>query len=304
MSRPTHATVAGRAYLALRKHAKAAGRPTDEYLRLYALEGFLLRLSQSQHRDRFVLKGGVLLAAHGMRRPTADIDMAALQTANEQAEIQRIVVEVAATHLPEDLDDGLEFDLTTVSSEVIRDEDEYSGLRVHLRVRLATADLRIHVDVNIGDPIWPEPARIAVPRLLDGEPIEMLGYELELALAEKIVTALQRGVASTRWRDFGDLLNVPARVAFTAGPMLASIGVVAQHRQVELRPFREVLVGYGAIGQASWAAWRVRNNLQDSVPESFADVVEDVSRLVDPLLAGEVDDSASWDTASLEWVSS
>jgi hypothetical protein len=60
--------------LALQREAKAAGRTTAEYLRLYALEGFLLRLVRSPHKNRFVLKGGVLLAAYGLRRPTADID--------------------------------------------------------------------------------------------------------------------------------------------------------------------------------------------------------------------------------------
>jgi len=85
MSRPTKETVAGRAYLGLRSKAKAAGRPMAEYLRLYALEGFLLRPSQSEHRERFVLKGGVLLAAHDLRRPTTDIDVAALRTAGTRA---------------------------------------------------------------------------------------------------------------------------------------------------------------------------------------------------------------------------
>jgi Nucleotidyl transferase AbiEii toxin, Type IV TA system len=83
LNRPTKATRAGRAFLALRGEANSAGRATAEYLRLYALEGFLLRLAASPHRDRFILKGGVLLAAYDLRRPTADVDLAALATPNE-----------------------------------------------------------------------------------------------------------------------------------------------------------------------------------------------------------------------------
>lgn len=204
MSSPTHQTVAGRAYLGLRKRAKEARRSTGEYLRLYALEGFLLRLSQSPHRERFVLKGGVLLAAHDLRRPTTDIDVAAIHTANESNVIRDIVTDVASTTLRDNLDDGLAFDLSNVTARVIRAEDEYSGVRVGLLARLATAREPFHIDMNVGDPIWPRPAHITVPRLLDGDPIEVLGYALELSLAEKIVTAIQRGVTSTRWRDFGD----------------------------------------------------------------------------------------------------
>jgi hypothetical protein len=69
-SRPTRATAGGRAYLDLRQLAKATGRLTDELLQLYALEGLLDRLSGSVHASRFVLKGGVLLAAFDARRPT------------------------------------------------------------------------------------------------------------------------------------------------------------------------------------------------------------------------------------------
>jgi hypothetical protein len=80
---PTRATVDGRAYLDLRALARAAGRASEEYLRLYALEGFLLRLVASTSSADFVLNGGVLLAAYQLRCPTADIDFAALNTAND-----------------------------------------------------------------------------------------------------------------------------------------------------------------------------------------------------------------------------
>ena len=81
--RPTGATVGGRAYLDLRKAASVAGRPTDEFLQLYALEGFLDRLGSSPHAEHFVLKGGVLLAAYDARRPTRDIDLAGPDVAND-----------------------------------------------------------------------------------------------------------------------------------------------------------------------------------------------------------------------------
>src|SRR6202021_4075668 len=111
MERPTKATTAGQAFLALRSKALSAGRTTAEYLRLYALEGFLLRLAHSPHKDMFVLKGGVLLAAYGLRRPTTDIDGSALQTSNDVADIRQFVVAAASTALPAELDGGLTFDL-------------------------------------------------------------------------------------------------------------------------------------------------------------------------------------------------
>jgi len=272
-----------------------------EYLRLYALEGFLLRLSMSAHRERFVVKGGVLLAAHDLRRPTTDIDVAALRIANEASEIQRLVVDVAETPLPDALDDGLVFDLTDVSAEVIREEDEYSGVRVRLVANLATARERFHVDVNVGDPIWPEPADIQLPRLLGGDPIELRGYALELSIAEKVVTALQRGVASTRWRDFGDLYLVSRTHAFEAGPLRGSIETVARHRAAKLIPLADALPGYGAIGQSAWSAWRSRLILEDSLPASFSETLAAVSAFVDPILGGHTGTRSAWSPAALVW---
>ena len=130
-------TVSGRAFLSLQREAKSAGRTTAEYLRLYALEGFLLRLAHSPYRNRFILKGGVLLAAYGLRRPTTDVDGAALQTSNEAADIRQFVTAVASTALPAALDDGLTFDLDNVTAEAIRDEDKYGGVRIRLVTRLA-----------------------------------------------------------------------------------------------------------------------------------------------------------------------
>jgi len=152
-----------------------------------------------------VLKGGVLLAAYDLRRPTADVDFAAVQMSSDVETVRRLVGEVAAAVLPGDLEDGLAFDPGEIRAETIREDDEYSGVRVRLVARLATAREPFHVDVNVGDPIWPAPAEISLPRLLGQEPIRVRGYPMEMVLAEKIVTALHRGQASTRWRDFGDI---------------------------------------------------------------------------------------------------
>ncbi|MGF1664498.1 MAG: nucleotidyl transferase AbiEii/AbiGii toxin family protein [Kineosporiaceae bacterium] len=74
---------------------------------------------------------------------------------------------------------GLRFDPDGADTRTIRDEDEYTGVRVSLPCSLATARLRLHVDVNVGDPIWTAPQVIAVPRLLGGE-TALLGYPLEM----------------------------------------------------------------------------------------------------------------------------
>jgi hypothetical protein len=142
--RPTRATVEGRAYLDLQNLARSQHRPTDEFHQLYALEGFLARLVASSHADKFVLKGGVLLAAYDSRRPTRDIDLQTNAIAGEAEQVLRFVREIAAI----ELEDGLVFHTDAASAESIRDEDEYSGVRVSLTAKLAAAKLALHVDMT------------------------------------------------------------------------------------------------------------------------------------------------------------
>jgi hypothetical protein len=94
--------------------------------------------------------------------------------------------------------------LDNVTAEAIRDGDEYSGVRVRLPTRLASAREPFHVDVSVGDPIWPEPAQVSLPRLLGQEPIQLRGYPMEMVLR-------QPGHHRHRHRP-GDLGSHPARM--------------------------------------------------------------------------------------------
>ncbi len=276
---PRHDTIAGARYLALRALARAQGRPTAELLQLYALEGFLTRLACSPHRRRFVLKGGVLLAALDARRPTREVDLLALQTPDEIEAVRELVGEVALLQL----DDGLELELGP--AEAIREGDAYAGVRVSLRGRLASARLVFHVDVNVGDPVWPAPTLVAVSRLLSPEPLSLSGYPIAMVLAEKIVTALQRGTANTRWRDFADLYVLAHRHVIVGAELQRAVEEVAAYRVVPLLPLEGVLMGFDALGQSRWAAWRRRHGLGERLPEPFVEVLDLVLHMASPVLA-------------------
>ncbi|NMO56053.1 nucleotidyl transferase AbiEii/AbiGii toxin family protein [Actinoplanes sp. TBRC 11911] len=126
--RATRATVAGRAYLDLQNLARRTRRPTDELHQIYALEGFLARLVESAYADRLILKGGVLLAALDVRRPTRDVDFQGKQVSNDLGQMLAMVKAIANTTL----DDGLILHTDAATAEIIRDQDEYSGVRITL----------------------------------------------------------------------------------------------------------------------------------------------------------------------------
>ena len=264
---------------------------------LYVLEGFLARLAASAHREKFVLKGGVLLAAFGNRRPTRDVDLAGLDLNNDAEVILALVRDILAVRLPDD--DGIEFDPDSATAEIIREDDEYAGVRVSADARLASARPRFHVDINVGDPIWPEPMMVSVPRLMGGGPIELAGYPLHMVHAEKIVTAVQRGTANTRWRDFADVWTLSNQHAIDGSDLRHAIDEVANHRRAQLSLLRIVLDGYAEIAQDKWAGWRRRNGF-DHLPEPFELLLDAVIAFADPVLAHEVDER-SWNPSNREW---
>lgn len=273
-------SVAGARYLALRKLGRATGRTTAELLQLYALEGFLARLARSPYRDALVLKGGLLLAAFDLRRPTRDVDLLALRIDNDAPVVGRLVADIAAV----EVEDGLVFAAAGVRSDAIRDDDIYPGVRVRLEAALATAKQVLYVDVNVGDPVVPSPARTALPTLLGGPAIELLAYPRAMVIAEKLVTAMQRGTANTRWRDFADL-HVLMRTDAQAGDIPHAVRIVAHHRGVPLAPLSDVLRGFAPIAEGRWRAWWQLQDLGGAVPETFAEVLKGLLPVADAVIA-------------------
>ena len=149
-----------------------------------------------------------------------------------------------------ELDDGVVFDVSGATAHIIRDEDEYSGVRVSMRCALAQACITFHIDVNVGDPVWPAPEMVHLPGLLEGS-VQLRGYPIEAVLAEKVVTAGQRGTVNTRWRDFADIYLLRARHDVDGTALMISLGQVAHHRSAELGPLEESLTGYADLAPNS-----------------------------------------------------
>ncbi len=295
--RATKETTAGRRYLDLQRKARRTGRPTDELIQLYALEGFLDRLTKSQYAENFVLKGGVLLAALDARRPTRDIDFAARNLANDTTLMLGVTREIAVISL----DDGLSFNAEEATGESIREDDNYSGVRVTLRGVLSRAAFRLHVDINVGDLIWPAADEIKLPRLLEGE-LLVRGYSLEMVLAEKIVTAIARGSANTRWRDFVDIHELVRRHDVDGNTLRESLRRVAKHRDVELAPLHVVLANYSPLAQRRWLAWLKKQRIESRVPAEFSTVLGLVALFADPVIAAE-GPLGTWNAVRRRWVS-
>jgi hypothetical protein len=252
-----------------------SGAPTQEYLIRHTLESFLDRLARTFHAGDFVLKGGVLLAAYGARRPTKDADANAVRARVTDDYLAQVVRDIAAI----DVDDGVMFDLDTISVQEIREQGGYPGLRVRVVVSIGPWKGAAGWDVSTGDPIVPPPRQVTIDRIL-GDPITLLGYAPETTIAEKGVTILERGITSTRWRDYVDIVQL-ARHGIDPDELLCSARAVARHRAVTLEPVAPHLAGYGAVGQAKWAAWRRKEHLESACEENLDDQITLVASCLD-----------------------
>ena len=138
-----------------------------------------------------------------------------------------------------------------------------------------------------------------LPKLLGGT-IILAGYPLSMVYAEKIITALQRGTVNTRWRDFADIYILTGRHVTEETELHRALAEVAAHRRVELSPLADALDGYATLGQARWAAWRRRQHLDDRLPSSFANVLNEVIAFADPALQTDAG-THDWDPHSRGW---
>ena len=181
--------------------AKQNNADARTLMRIYMMERFLERLAQSEYRDNFIIKGGILVTAMiGVaHRSTMDIDTS-MKNLNLSAEdALRVVNQVKDI----DLDDGVSFEVKDASN--IMDEMEYPGIRVTMNANVGRLSTPLKIDISTGDVITPRAIEFNYDLLLEDRSISLWSYNLETILAEKLQTVLARGILNTRMRDFYDI---------------------------------------------------------------------------------------------------
>lgn len=297
MIAPTRATPAGRAYLDLQNRARREGRGTQELLTLYVVERWLARLSTSPYADSFVLKGGMLLAAFGARRPTVDADTLARHIANDAGTVTRLVAEIAGRHD----DDGVEFLPRTAQSRVIRDDALYSGVRIAMQARIASAAVKFRLDVNFGDPVTPAPRAVELPPLRPGtEPVRVLGYPIETVLAEKIATATVLGPANTRLRDYADVYTLTGRHDLDHEPVRAALLATTSFRGTPAGPLSAAIDDLVEQRRTAYTAYRASLRFDGAhLPDDLGELVGAVVAFADPLVAEN--QRLTWSAGARRW---
>lgn len=211
----------------IRNIAKQKNIPAQVILQNYMFERLLVRLSVSEYKEKFVLKGGMLVAAIvGLdNRATMDLDTTLKNLPLTPEVIRSALEQVCAISF----DDGVVFEVGTIFP--IRKDDIYGGYRVMLNASFDTMLTPLSIDVSTGDAITPHAIQYNFSEIFDNEKsYELWAYNIETVLAEKVETILRRSVFNTRPRDFYDAYILATTQKFDKAVFSEALNATANHR--------------------------------------------------------------------------
>lgn len=211
----------------IRNIAKQKNIPAQVILQNYMFERLLVRLSASEYKEKFVLKGGMLVAAIvGLdNRATMDMDTTLKNLPLTPEAIRSALEDICSISF----DDGVVYEIGTISP--IRKDDIYGGYRVMLNARFDIMLTPLSIDVSTGDVITPHAVQYNFSEIFDDEKsYELWAYNIETVMAEKVETILRRGIFNTRPRDFYDAYILTTTQKFDITVFEDALKATANHR--------------------------------------------------------------------------
>lgn len=233
------------------------------------MERFLERISLSKYKDKFILKGGMLVAAMvGLdARATMDLD-ATIKGANVSlTDVETIISNIIA--IP--IDDGVSFRIKRISE--IMEEADYPGVRVSMETKFDGVVTPLKIDISTGDVITPREIRYRFNLMLEDRTIEVWAYNLETVLAEKLETVISRNVTNTRMRDFYDIYILQKLYGeqLSKDVLWDALVATAKKRgtleQIEVEDINEVFdeIQSSSVMENLWKAYQRNNSYADDL---------------------------------------
>lgn len=256
----------------IKNAANKAGLSPQEVLQMYLFEHFLLRLSKSQYKKNFILKGGGLLAQifGEWQRTTRDLDATIKGIALNAKELSKVIKEVISV----EIDDKIKFFLTDIDD--IRKDDIYSGLRVSLNAKFGKINENITIDITSGDIITPRAVTFGYKMMFEDNVIKVMAYNTETIMAEKFETIVTRGVLTTRAKDFYDIFMLVKMNDYDKAILKKAIEQTFKHRNSELdyAMIETVIKELGSNKNIAglWAKYQKTYNYAEGI--SLADILK------------------------------
>ena len=164
-------------------------------------EALLKRISKSKYKDKFIIKGGLLLSSiFGVNlRSTMDLDTTIKGLPLDRETITKVINEIINI----DLEDNVNFEIENIKD--IREEELYSGFEVNLKAEFDGLKTNLMIDITTGDIITYKEVEFKYSTLFDNETINIMTYNYETIIAEKFESVISRNIDNTRMKDYYDL---------------------------------------------------------------------------------------------------
>jgi hypothetical protein len=282
MSRENPVNIAASVRQKILNKARDENRRFDELVQYYSMERYLYRLSVSEHSDKFILKGALLLRAWGLNehRPTMDIDVLGVSSNNSEFLIKQIS-DICSVDVK---DDGLFFDINTILSEQITEDADYIGSRITFLGNLDTIKINMQIDIGFGDSVFPKPEKYSLPCILDFPIAKLTCYKPETAIAEKFEAMVMLGDLNSRIKDFFDIFLLAKSINFDKNKLAESIEKTFQKRGTKIpEKFMDFSDKFISIRQTPWTSF-IRKNGIENVPDDFRKVIDIIRSFLDPII--------------------
>lgn len=213
----------------LKNQAVSDGRTMQEALTAYGLERTVYRLSVSEYRNFFTLKGGIFLYAlfdGEFTRATRDIDLLAKNIPNNAEYIKKVFEDIFSI----ECDDALRYDRDTIETKVITEFKEYHGVNVSAMAYLDRTEVQVSIDIGFGDVIYPDRIKMEFPVLLDMEAPKIYAYSIYSVISEKFEAIVSLGDANSRYKDFYDIYLLAGRYDLEGEKLKEAVKETFKHR--------------------------------------------------------------------------
>lgn len=272
--------IAASAKARLANISRATQTPFDILLIQYVLERILYRLSTTSHRQHFILKGGMLLAAWipNDARVTRDLDLLGHGDASGGT-VRRIFEELFSI----ETDDGIVFDNSDIRLTPIREEMEYGGLRLKTTALMETTRVPVVIDIGYGDIVTPAARDIDYPVLLDMPAPNIRAYPIETVIAEKFQAIVALGMANSRMKDYYDLWTLGRIIADNPSVLAPAIAATFERRRTEIPTSPPIgLSPTFAKDEVSIRRWRLYLESLGAEESDLSAVVDQISAYLMP----------------------
>ncbi|MHA1674752.1 MAG: nucleotidyl transferase AbiEii/AbiGii toxin family protein [Promethearchaeota archaeon] len=194
----------------------------------YVFGRFLYRVSKSEYRDNFILKGGVLLYCIDVNiRQTTDIDFLVQDISKSKLKMKSIIREICLI----DGQDPIIFDVKNISIKNTMVAQNYKGCKVVIPYTFSTMRENLQIDIGFNDIVYPKPKKFTYPSLLNEKSFTVKGYTVETFIAEKIHSIYSWGIKTSRMKDYYDLFKLSELRSFKQIVLLKAIFTTFKKRK-------------------------------------------------------------------------